>query len=315
MTAGGWFRSHRAGYRFAVAGFALLALAANGCESCRAKPKFESAPSTNAPAAPEPGTLTGSVKLAPGYELPSYAPDDMERKVLQHIHGGTFPEKCSPPKQSDRTPVTQGPDGKLIGVMVAASQFTKSAPRPPKGFDIVIKDCRLTPRLVVGQLGDLINLKNEVEFPFMPTYGANAYNETLVPGQSKALRLDKAGVENVLCGFTAPCGRTDVVVLRHPVFAVTDDTGVFKIDDFPTDETVQVNAWHPLFQDATVSVKVGKGETKNVEFVLTPLPQQKPAEAAPDAGAKPEEKPAVEKPAKPTKPTTPTTPTKPAKAK
>ena len=29
-------------------------------------------------------------------------------------------------------------------------------------------------RLVVGMLGDMLNLKNEVQFPFMPTYGANA---------------------------------------------------------------------------------------------------------------------------------------------
>jgi hypothetical protein len=280
-------------------GFVLGAmLAASGCESCRAKPKFDRSDSkSSAPAADEPATLTGFVKLAPGYSLPSYTADDMERKVLQHIHGGTFPEICSPPKIADRTPVTQGPDGKLVGVMVAASQFTKSTPRGPKVFDVVIKDCRLTPRLVVGQLGDLINLKNEVQFPFMPTYGANAYNETLTPGQSKAMRLDKAGVDDVRCGFTAPCGRTDVVVVRHPVFGVTDDTGMFKIEDFPPDETVQVNAWHPLFQDATLSVKVGRGETKSVEFVLTPLPQrQEPAQPAAEE-PKPQEAPAADKPA------------------
>lgn len=309
MAVGSWFRSSgccpagaRAGggFRIGVAGVVLLALAlaAGGCDSCRAKPKLGASAPGSAP--PEPATVTGSVKLAPGFELPSYSPEDMERHILQHIHGGTFPEKCTPPKLSDRTPVLQGPDGKLIGVMVAASQFSNSTPRGPKVFDVVIKDCRLTPRLVVGQLGDLINLKNEVEFPFMPTYGANAYNETMVPGQSKAMRLDKAGVDNVLCGFTAPCGRTDVVVVRHPVFAVTDEKGIFKIEDFPTDETVQLNAWHPLFQDATISVKVGNGETKSVEFVLTPLPP-KPAPAAEEP--KQEEKPAGEKPGKAAKST------------
>jgi hypothetical protein len=223
------------------------------------------------------GTLTGSVRLAPGTTLPSYRPEDMERDVLQHIKGGTFPDVCTPPKQSDRTPVLEGPEGKLIGVMVAASEFSQSVKRESKVFDIVIKDCRLSPRLVVGQMGDMINLKNEVQFPFMPTYGANAYNETLTPGQSKALRLDKAGVDNVLCGFTAPCGRTDVVVLRHPVFAVTDTTGTFEIEDFPADETVRLSAWHPLFKDAAISVKVARGETKNVELVLTPAPPPPPA--------------------------------------
>ena len=261
--------------------FVLLA----GCEACRAKPKFEDSPAqTKTAELPATGVVTGSITLAPGHELPAYPPAEMERKVLQHIEGGTFPEVCTPPKQSDRTPVLQGPDGKLIGVMVAASEFTKSTPRGSKVHDLVIKDCRLTPRLVVGQLGDMLNLKNEVQFPFMPTYGPNAYNETLTPGQSKAFRMDKAGVDNVLCGFTAPCGRTDVVVVRHPVYAVTDAKGVFRIEDFPADETVRLSAWHPLFKDEGRSVKVGRGETKNVEFVLTPLPQQAaPASPAPDA--------------------------------
>jgi hypothetical protein len=273
--------SHRLAW-FASGMFVLLA----GCDACRAKPKFDDAPSqSKAAELPATGTVTGSVKLAPGHELPAYPPAEMERKVLQHIQGGTFPEVCTPPKQSDRTPVLQAPDGKLIGVMVAASEFTKSTPRGSKVHDLMIKDCRLTPRLVVGQLGDMLNLKNEVQFPFMPTYGANAYNETLTPGQSKAFRMDKAGVDNVLCGFTAPCGRTDVVVVRHPVYGVTDGTGVFRIEDFPADETVRLSAWHPLFKDEGLSVKVGRGETKNVEFVLTPLPQAAPA-PAPDASTK-----------------------------
>lgn len=255
-----------------------IAVGLSGCESCRPKPKLErsepgaASDKPEAQSGPKTGVLTGSVRLAPGAALPAYKAEDMERSVLQHIKGGTFPESCTPPKQSDRTPVLQSPDGKLIGVMVAASEFSQSIQRGPKIFDVVIKDCRLTPRLVVGQLNDMINLKNEVQFPFMPTYGPNAYNETLTPGQSKALKMDKAGVDNVLCGFTAPCGRTDVVVVRHPVFAVTDDSGNFRIDEFPADETVKLSAWHPLFQDVSMSVKVGRGETKNVELVLTPAP-------------------------------------------
>lgn len=289
MALSAWRRWSNARFLLGAVSVMSWVMVASGCESCRAKPKFDSSSSSGSakPSALDlPATLTGSVKLASGYPLPFYNPEDMERQVLQHIHGGTFPENCSPPKQTDRTPVMEGPDGKLIGVMVAASNFSKSTSRPSKVFDVVIKDCRLSPRLVVGQLGDMINLKNDVPFPFMPTYGPNAYNETLVPGQSKAMRMDKAGVDNVLCGFTAPCGRADIVTLRHPVFAVTDEKGVFKIDDFPADETVQVNAWHPLFKDSTISVKVGRGETKEVEFILTPLPQ-KPPEPAPAATPEP----------------------------
>jgi hypothetical protein len=260
---------------FVVISLGSLLLVA-GCDSCRPQPVPKREPSGGAPEAPSAAgaSLIGTIKLEEGASLPQYRPEDMERRVLAHIQGGTFPEVCSPAKLNDRTPVREGPEGNLIGVMVAASQFSKSTPREPRTYDIVIKDCRLTPRLVVGQVGDSIRLSSEVSYPLLPTYGANAYNETLIPGQSKVLKLDKPGVDNVMCGFTAPCGRTDVVVVHHPVFAVTDDTGSFKIENFPADETVKLSAWHPLFNETHISVKLAKGETKSVELRLTPLPPQ-----------------------------------------
>jgi hypothetical protein len=246
---------------------------ASGCDSCRPQQQADKA----APIPPpkhDPAVVTGSIRLTPGHELPKYRPEDMERRVLAHVQGGTFPDVCSPPKLNDRTPVRLSPAGTLTGVMVAASEFTKVTPRDPIVHDVVIKDCRLTPSLVVAQVNDTLRMRSEVNYPLLPTYGANAYNETLVPGQSKSHRLDKPGVDNVLCGFTAPCGRTDVVVIHHPVYAVTDASGNFRIENFPTDETIKLSAWHPLFNEANVSVKVGPGETKNVELVLTPLPPQ-----------------------------------------
>jgi hypothetical protein len=241
--------------------------------ACRPKPKPSEAASASPAQKPAPAVLVGSVQLAEGHELPMYKPEDMERRVLAHIQGNTFPEVCSPPKLSDRTPVRRSPDGSLIGVMVAASEFSKSTPRDPIIHEVVIKDCRLTPSLVVAQVNDTLRMSTEVQYPLMPTYGANAYNETLIAGQTKSHRLDKTGVDNILCGFTAPCGRTDVVVLHHPVYAVTGEDGKFRIDDFPADETIKLSAWHPLFKEASTTVKVAKGETKTLTFTLTPLAQ------------------------------------------
>ena len=85
-------------------GSGLLVLAAS-CDGCRPKPKFEQEGASKAatPGLPASGTLTGSIRLASGYDLPSYRAEDMERRVLAHVQGGTFPDVCSPPKQSDRT--------------------------------------------------------------------------------------------------------------------------------------------------------------------------------------------------------------------
>jgi hypothetical protein len=273
-----------------------LALASAGCRPQPVAERQAEAETKPAPAQEVATVLTGSIRLAEGQPLPQYRPEDMERRVLAHIQGNAYPDVCSPAKLTDRTPVQQGPDGKLIGVMVAASEFSKATPRGPRTYDVTIKDCRLTPRIVVGQLGDTLRIQSEVQYPLLPTYGSNPYNETLMPGQTKSVRLDKMGVDNVLCGFTAPCGRADVIVVRHPVYAVTDETGNFRIENFPPDETIKVSAWHPLFNESNLSVKVGKGETKHIELSLTPLPPK--PETPPPAAETPPAKPPAASPSK-----------------
>jgi hypothetical protein len=217
----------------------------------------------------------GSIRLAPGAVLPSYAPQDMERKVLDQLERGTLPETCTPPKTTDRTPVRMTPDGKLIGVMVTVSDFKKNPERAPRIYDVAIRDCRLTPSLVVAARGDSLRITNEVAFPFMPSYGKDPVLKTLMPGQVKDVPLQEPGVSPVLCGFTAPCGRTDVVVLHHPLYTVTGEDGTFRIENFPADENVTVSAWHPLFNAGEQKVTLGQGETKVLDLAI--LPREQPA--------------------------------------
>jgi hypothetical protein len=275
-----------------LAGVAVIAsLGVAGCRGCEPDlTGVRDAPHSAEPApAAKVGVLTGSVRLAPGAVLPSYPAELMERKVLSHVDRGTFPESCTPPKLADRMPVRMTPDGKLIGVMVTASDFSKNPERAPRTYDVTIKDCRLTPPLVVAMKGDKLRVRNEVNFPFMPTLGQSALTETLTPGQTNDNPLDQPGVSAVLCGFTAPCGRTDVVVLFHPLYAITDENGNFRIENFPADEAVHVNAWHPLFIAQEQGVKLERGATKNLDFVIAPTGTAQPtgATSQPASASKP----------------------------
>jgi hypothetical protein len=251
------------------------------------------------PPAPATAVIEGVVRMAAGAEPPSYPQESMERRVLQHTEHAALPTTCTPPKTTDRQPVQVTPDGLLTNVVVAASDFKQQPRHAPVIRDVTISDCRLTPAMVAATKGDTLRVRNELDYPFMPAYGATEVVKTLIKGQSYEAKLDKPGVSPLLCGFTAPCGRTDVVVMLHPLHAVTDAQGKFRIDDFPAGETVKLSAWHPLFQESAVEVRAEPGEVKRVELTLTPLaapaPEPAPAEPnkAPKAAGAPKREPAA----------------------
>jgi hypothetical protein len=266
-----------------VIGCLSVGMAAAGCNRKPAEKK----PEAVADAKPlvtskaKPAVLVGSVRLADGStELPSYEAQEMEHEVLKHARGGSLPAVCSPPKLDDRRPVSLTADGKLVGVMLAASEFSQHYERgEPKTWDIFIRDCRLQPKILVARIGDVLHVANESNFPMMPGLGHEAYNQTLTQGQSRDIKLDTGGVKILTCGFSGQCGRTDIIVLAHPYATVTDDKGEFRIENFPADETVRINAWHPLFFETYQEVRVAAGEEKRVEIVLTPRPPPKPPKA------------------------------------
>lgn len=263
--------SHALGLSFAALMLALLAC--GGGEKKAVPPAAEPAPSAPPVAkAPAFGVLEGTVSLA-SPEVPAFTPDEMERKVVDSKQGA-WPASCTPPKIADRTPMHLTDDGKLSGVVVAASNFKNAPPnRPPVVHDVVLRDCRLTPSTIIALKGDKLRVTSEVKFPFMPAYGPPAEIKTLIPGQTYEVVLDKLGSSPLTCGFTAPCGRTDVIVLSHTLAALTDDTGHFRIDSFPAGERVTVSAWHPLLKASETEVELGSGETKSLDIVVSPLPR------------------------------------------
>jgi hypothetical protein len=252
-------------------------IGASGCRDCSSAGSSPAPAPTAAPAVPaakppiaEP-VVEGSVRLAEGYEVPSYPEEGMEKKVLDHVSEAPLPGSCTPLEASDRQPVKLTSDGHLAGVLLAASKFSHQPARPPRVHEVVIRNCRLEPALVVAMKGDSLRVRNEVDYPFMPGLGQQPVARTLSRGQTYDVVLDKAGVNPLLCGFTAPCGRTDVVVMLHPYYAVTDAAGRFRFEDFPTGETVAVSAWHPLFQESRQELRVEPGAHHKLEFALTPL--------------------------------------------
>jgi hypothetical protein len=251
------------------------------------KPTLETKKSASAEAerAAPVGVVEGVVKLKDGAKLPSFPMELMSRQTLK-AKPPEQPKVCSPMSPADRQTVQLTPDGKLVGVLVAGSEFKKTYQRPPLTHDVTIEDCRLKPSFVAAQKGDKLRIHNATDYPFMPQFGATAYMETLIKGQEKEIDLDKGGlVTSLLCGFTASCGRTDVIVLFDAIYAKTDENGRFRIENVPAGQEGRLSVWHPLFQETSVKVYLAAGETKTIELEVAPIEKYTVEES------KPEEKP------------------------
>ncbi len=269
----------------------------NACDGCNRKTvsstkkdlKANPSASLEKEKAAPVGVVEGVVKLKKGASLPAYPENNMTQQVLRS-KPTEMPKICSAANLSDRQPVRLTQEGNLVGVLVAGSKLKQPPTREAKTHDITIEDCRLKPSFVAAQKGDKLRIRNLTDFPFMPQFGPAAFMETLIQGQEKVIDLNQGGYVNaILCGYTASCGRTDVIVLFDAIHAVTDENGHFRIESYPAGQASLVNVWHPLFRETSTSVTLTSGETKRLEIELSPLekytvekeppPKNKPSKA------------------------------------
>lgn len=254
--------------RFSVGSLACVLLLA-GCEGCAeesAEPTSIERPESDS-ARPGTAVIEGVVRLAPGAELPRHPQNPMVAPQGRPA----LPEACTPPQERDREPVQQVSGDRLAGMLVALSEFETEVPHEPVTHELVIRDCRLTPGIVVATLGDRLRLVNETEYPFLPDLGVGMMT-ALLHEQSREMELGQAGMRTLTCGFAASCGRAEIVTMFHPLHTVTDEAGRFRIENVPANEELRVNTWHMLFNEASQSLTLSPGETREIELVVTPAP-------------------------------------------
>jgi hypothetical protein len=240
----------------------------SGCE--RQEGDAEETSGQESEGEPGLGTVEGVVRLVSDAELPSYP-------EIRSDAQPAIPEECTPPQIRDRQPVAMGDDRLLEGVLVQASDFSDEAmeriAREPVTHELFIRDCRLTPRFIPAVIGDTLKLTNETDYPFLPSLGGGGLTQAVLYQNSREFPLERGGIFSMTCGFAAPCGRADLVVVYHPVHTVTAEGGTFRMENVPADEDVRIHAWHPLFEEVSQTVRVGAGETAHVELEITPAPQ------------------------------------------
>lgn len=218
------------------------------------------------------GTVEGVVYLAEG-ALP-------ESPLLKQER----PDACPVPKMGDREVLHlgqpspgKGHEQGLAGVLVALSDFSEVQPPQPVTHQLSIVNCVLRPALVSATVGDTLSLVNASDFPFMPILPGSGPQRALIQDQTVEVALLNPGVMPVTCGFSGPCGKTDVFVLRHGLHTVSQPGGTFRIEGVPVGEKVRINAWHPQLKEVGLTVRVSEGEVARVELGLAPAPSPAPA--------------------------------------
>jgi hypothetical protein len=142
----------------------------------------------------------------------------------------------------------------LANVVVWLSDVTQGKPLPiERRTEIVNVDCQLEPRVQAVVAGTTVNVRNEDRLAhttrFVRAGGAGA-GDTLaivpltddgqvVPNEHIA---SKAGMIAVTCA-QHPWTRGFVAVFESPYFAVTDESGMFRLDSVPPGKYHLV-AWH-----------------------------------------------------------------------
>lgn len=282
--------------------FTAMLVLLSACSSCNeARPGSEESPEDpRATTATPEGfvVLRGVVRLAEGAEVPLFPEATMQGGAgLQG--GAALPGECPPPRSRDRMPVRMDASRGLSNVVLTVSdrelryeEFMELlGPHEPVERPVVIRDCRLDPPVVAATVGDTLVMSSEHEYPFLPTFGRSGFMQALLPAEPRRVELEQGGVQAIRCGFTAPCGRTDVVIAYTPIHTLSGEDGRFELPPVPADRPLVIHAWHPLFQEATVELTSGEGA--EATLLLEPAPQPEPPEPPTDPDARPEDQPGL----------------------
>jgi plastocyanin len=167
--------------------------------------------------------------------------------------------------------------GKVSGVSGESAVYVdtiagKTFPAPTAKPVIDQKGLMFTPHIVVVQQGTTVEFLNSDKVAhnvFWPSVGGNkklTHNLGTWPtGEKRAFKFDNPGAVPLLCNVH-PEMAGYVVVSPTPYFALTDKSGVYKIENVP-DGSYTVTAWHEGSKNQSKPVAVA-GDSK-ADFTLS----------------------------------------------
>lgn len=183
------------------------------------------------------GTITGTVKWA------GPLPHVPEFPVTKD------PQICDPEgkKSVDLDRLIVGADGGVANTIVYLKNVSsgKAFDLPPQRQHLDQKSCRYVPHiLLVPEKGELTMTSSDATLHTIHMDGAASYNLPFpFPDRPTTRSLPTAGLVHLRCNGGHVWMNAEMMVVPHPYYAVTDESGKFEFTDVPPG-TYQIVAWH-----------------------------------------------------------------------
>jgi hypothetical protein len=279
--------------------------------ACRSPGQSTPAPEPSGSAAA--GSASSVASAAPVFPIPSASVDYVVNPQTLPVYDGptgsvegTIRVKgpAAPPVRVDtsRCPAALDTYGKLFregpadgtpngtraladAVVVAVGTPTHSAfyvPEKDPAIHLTIgTNCAYASRTIAMTYGQRLEVSNKTRLPFAPLLDVNESPAVMVAppnenGEPVKIYPIKAG-HFLLTDRMETFVREDLFVFRHPLHAVSDTSGHYRIDGVPVGK-LEIGASHPTVGDsASVPVEIAAGVVLKVDLTLTFKPPPPPA--------------------------------------
>jgi len=207
------------------------------------------------------GTITGTIEIDGDAPPDSVVTPTLDRELC----GTAYP---------DSSIVRRGNALANVVVWLTDVRQGKSLPMERR-TEIINEECRLVPRVQAVVAGTTVNVRNEDRLAHTTRFLlGGAGGDTLarvpltddgqvVPNEHVAA---KAGMVAVTCA-QHPWTRGFIAVLESPYFAVTDQTGTFRLDSVPPGK-YHLRVWHERGAPVEQEVDVTASGTSRVDVKL-----------------------------------------------
>jgi hypothetical protein len=183
------------------------------------------------------GTISGSVKWS------GAVPHTLAYPITKD------PQICDPDshKSADLERLEIGPEGGVANTIVYLKNIRhgKALELPQQRRHLNQMRCRYIPHiLLVPQGSNLEMVSSDATLHTIHMDGAASYNLPFpFPDRPITRTMSAAGLVNLRCNGGHVWMNAEMMVVSHPYYAVTDESGKFELTDVPAG-TYEIVAWH-----------------------------------------------------------------------